>query len=207
MEYIRSSRRRNHKLLYEGFVYVLDTIRKKEEISVNLQYQNLKEYKTKLLHYQSFCHQSRQYFNHRNFDFQKISLFSASCPFVKMSFRQKVRSSNCPLDRMSVGKLSVRQAVFRQIVFSAKCPATTRIAGRKLGSFPTRRYWLLSFTETKIDNYFLNNCLPGSLAVIKQDKNLFTHNSQEPRYPGEEKIGEVIFERMYYKLTTHQPYY
>ena len=39
MEYIRSSRR-NRQLLYEGFVYVLD--RKKEEISVNLQYQNIK---------------------------------------------------------------------------------------------------------------------------------------------------------------------
>ena len=59
IEYIRSSRG-NRKLLHKGFVYVLD--RKKEEVSVNLQYQNLKEYKTKLLHYRSFSHQSRQYF-------------------------------------------------------------------------------------------------------------------------------------------------
>ena len=108
VEYIRSSRG-NRKLLHEGFVYVLD--RKKEEVSVNLQYQNLKEYKTKLLHYQSFCHQSRQYFYHRNFDFQKISLFSANCPFVKMSFWQKVRSSNCPFV-----KFCVRQNVLRHIL-------------------------------------------------------------------------------------------
>ena len=127
MEYIRSSRRQNHKLLYEGFVYVLDTIRKKEEILVNLQYQNLKEYKTKLLHYQSFCHQSRQYFNHRNFDFQKISLPSASCPFVKMSFRQKVRSSNCPFV-----KLSVRQNVRRQTVRSASGLSANCLSARCL---------------------------------------------------------------------------
>ena len=43
--------------------------------------------------------------------FLKISLFSASCRFGKMSFRRKVRSSYCPFDKMSV-RLSV----------SAKCP-------------------------------------------------------------------------------------
>jgi hypothetical protein len=45
-----------------------------------------------------------------------VSLFSASCPFGKLSVRQNVRSAKCPF-----GKTSVRQNVRRQNVRSAKC--------------------------------------------------------------------------------------
>ncbi len=71
-----------------------------------VNFKNVKEYKTKLLHYQIFCHQSRQhYFYHRNFDVYKISPFS----------------SNCPFDKKSIGKLPVGQAR----CLSTKCPATS----------------------------------------------------------------------------------
>ena len=39
-----------------------------------------------------------------------------------MSFRRKVRSSNCPFDRKFVGQSAVGQSVHRQNVRSAKCP-------------------------------------------------------------------------------------
>ena len=45
------------------------------------------------------------------------NVFSAKSPFVKLSVRQTVRSTNCPFDKLSVDKMSVRQNVFRQSVF------------------------------------------------------------------------------------------
>ena len=54
--------------------------------------------------------------NPQNFD-EITSLFSASCPFVKLSVRQNVRSAKRPFGKTSVGKMSVRQNVFRQSVF------------------------------------------------------------------------------------------
>jgi hypothetical protein len=41
---------------------------------------------------------------------------SAKCPFGKMSVRQSVRSAKRPFGKTSVGKMSVRQSVFRQNV-------------------------------------------------------------------------------------------
>jgi hypothetical protein len=93
------------------------------EISVNL-----KEYKTKLYFTMKVpvikIDNNFNLINHRNFDrisepfkVQKISLFSASCPFGKMSVRQTVRSAKRPFGNTSVGKMSVRQNVFRQNVF------------------------------------------------------------------------------------------
>ena len=52
----------------------------------------------------------------KHFD-EITSLFSASCPFGKLSVRQNVRSAKRPF-----GKTSVRQNVRRQNVRSAKCP-------------------------------------------------------------------------------------
>ena len=68
-------------------------------------------------------------FNHRNFygvcgplkfKVQKISLFSPNCPFGKMSFRRKVRSSGstkrpsakCPFGKVSFGKMSGHRWLF-----------------------------------------------------------------------------------------------
>ena len=47
----------------------------------------------------------------KHFD-EITSLFSASCPFGKLSVRENVRSAKRPF-----GKMSVRQNVFRQSVF------------------------------------------------------------------------------------------
>jgi hypothetical protein len=63
---------------------------------------NLKEYKTKLYFtIKVSVIKIDNDFNHRNFDrvsepfkVQKISLFSANCPFGKMSDRQNVRRQN-----------------------------------------------------------------------------------------------------------------
>ena len=55
----------------------------------------------------------------------KISLFSPSCPFGKMSFRQKVRLSN---------KMSVRQSVRRQTVRSAKCRSANYFSAKCLSA-------------------------------------------------------------------------
>jgi hypothetical protein len=49
--------------------------------------------------------------------YEITSLFSASCPFGKLSVRQNVRSAKRPFGKTSVGKMSVRQNVFRQNVF------------------------------------------------------------------------------------------
>ena len=46
-----------------------------------------------------------------------VSLFSASCPFGKLSVRQNARSAKCPF-----GKTSVRQNVRSAKRPSAKCP-------------------------------------------------------------------------------------
>jgi hypothetical protein len=51
----------------------------------------------------------------KHFD-KRTSLFSASCPFGKLSVRQNVRSAKCLF-----GKTSVRQNVRQQNVRSAKC--------------------------------------------------------------------------------------
>ena len=53
---------------------------------------------------------------------------SAKCPFVKLSVRQNVRLTKC----MSVGKLSVRQNVFRQSVFRQNVRVPLQLA----------RFWL-----------------------------------------------------------------
>ena len=45
------------------------------------------------------------------------SLFSASCPFGKLSIRQNVRSAKRPFGKMSVRQNVFRQNIFRQNVF------------------------------------------------------------------------------------------
>ena len=103
---------------------------------------NFSKTRKNILHYQSFCHQIDNAFNHRNFD-----RVSESLKFRRyLYFRQNVRSAKRPFGKTSVGKMSVRQNVFRQNVFrqsvrppiqstmnrdsfyvqclSAKCPAT-----------------------------------------------------------------------------------
>jgi hypothetical protein len=57
----------------------------------------------------------------KHFD-EITSLFSASCPFGKLSVRQNVRSAKRPfgktsVGKTSVGKMSVRHSVFRQSAF------------------------------------------------------------------------------------------
>jgi hypothetical protein len=48
--------------------------------------------------------------------FDKItSLFSASCPFGKLSVRQDVRSAKCPFGKMSFGKMSFGKVSFGKI--------------------------------------------------------------------------------------------
>jgi hypothetical protein len=66
---------------------------------------NLKECKTNYTSLSKFLSSksTTNDFNHRNFDrvsktfkVQKISLFSAKCPFVKLSVRQNVHLAKCP---------------------------------------------------------------------------------------------------------------
>jgi hypothetical protein len=52
----------------------------------------------------------------KHFD-EITSLFSASCPFGKLSVRQNIRSAKRPSAKRPFGKMSVRQNVFRQNVF------------------------------------------------------------------------------------------
>ena len=110
---------------------------------------NLKEYKTKL--YFTIIVSVIKIdndFNHRNFDrvsepikFRRLSLFSANCPFGKLSVRQNVRSAKRLFGKTSVGKMSVRQNVFRQNVFrqsvfrqNVRPPITTNIWNEAFGA-------------------------------------------------------------------------
>ena len=91
-------------------------------------FKNVKEYKTKLLHYQCFCHQNRQLMTlitdrvseplkfRRDLYFRQV-VRSANCPFGKMSVRQNIRSPKRPFGKMSVRQNVRRQNVFRQNVF------------------------------------------------------------------------------------------
>jgi hypothetical protein len=61
--------------------------------------------------------------------YEITSLFSASCPFGKLSVRQNVRSAKCPF-----GKTSVRQNVRRQNVRSAKCLSAKCLSAKCLSA-------------------------------------------------------------------------
>jgi hypothetical protein len=52
----------------------------------------------------------------KHFD-ERTSLFSASCPFGKLSVWQNVRSAKRPFGKTSVGKMSVRQMSFGKVSF------------------------------------------------------------------------------------------
>jgi hypothetical protein len=52
------------------------------------------------------------------------SVFSANCPFGKMSLRQNARSEKRPFGKTPVSKMSVRQNVRSAKCLSAKCPGT-----------------------------------------------------------------------------------
>ena len=64
----------------------------------------------------------------KHFD-EIASLFSASCPFGKLSVRENVRSAKCPF-----GKTSVRQNVCRQNVRSAKCLSAKCLSAKCLSA-------------------------------------------------------------------------
>ena len=64
----------------------------------------------------------------KHFD-EIASLFSASCPFGKLSVRHNVRSAKCPF-----GKTSVRQNVRRQKVRSAKCLSAKCLSAKCLSA-------------------------------------------------------------------------
>ena len=64
----------------------------------------------------------------KHFD-EITSLFSASCPFGKLSVRQNVRSAKRPF-----GKTSVRQNVRRQNVRSAKCLSAKCLSAKCLSA-------------------------------------------------------------------------
>jgi hypothetical protein len=68
-----------------------------------------------ILHYGWELHSWKMSHSPKHFD-EITSLFSASCPFGKLSVRQNVCSAKRPF-----GKMSVRQNVRRQNVRSAKC--------------------------------------------------------------------------------------
>ena len=72
---------------------------------------------------------------------QKISLFSANCPFGNMSFRRKVHSSKYPFVKMSV-----RQNVRRQNVHSAKCLSAKCLSAKCPG---TAKVWVSKFKKFK----------------------------------------------------------
>ena len=65
---------------------------------------------------QTFCTLKYVYF--------RQVVVSAKCLFDEKSVRQTVRSTKFSFDKVCIGKMSVRQSVFQQSVFQAKCPGT-----------------------------------------------------------------------------------
>ena len=112
----------------------------------------------------------------KHFD-EIISLFSASCPFGKLSVRQNVRSSKCPFGKTSVRQNDRRQNVRSAKCLSAKCLSAKCLSAKCLGtrlffplfkihsfSCPNLRAWLKSRHGLRIllasNRYLLNNSSP-----------------------------------------------
>ena len=84
----------------------------------------------------------------KHFD-EIASLFSASCPFGKLSVRQNVRSAKCPF-----GKTSVRQNVRRQNARSAKCLSAKCLSAKcpcTRENIQPRSCWIFSRTARTVE--------------------------------------------------------
>jgi hypothetical protein len=137
-----------------------------------------------ILHYGWELHSWKMSHSPKHFD-EITSLFSAKCPFGKTSVRQNVRSAKRPFGKMSVGKMSVRQNVFRQNVRVpiSVCGGGERCTLSSLSPGQTRKHCSGNICDSRCFLKCFPVCPPVETLLRKQNllpekKKCFLANSE-----------------------------